>query len=284
MLFNGVQKTTVGWVDDVTTTHAIEFIKKNKAQPFLAVVGFKSPHDPRTPPAHLSTIYGGKTLAPAVSANFPPPFPAYLYVPNPEYERQYMRTLKGVDENVGRLLAVLEQESLAQDTIVVYTSDNGYFLNEHGLNGKGLAYEESIRIPLLVRYPRLVVPGRFSDRMVLNIDIAPTFLELAGVAVPSGMQGTSLKKILSGQSVTWRSSFLYEHYKSTYVEPTMVGVRTATAKLVQYPGHQEWTQLFDLAADRYERTNVVNESAYAALKTKLEAELSRLKTLFGYTP
>ena len=200
--------------------------KRTKPQPFLAVVGFKSPHDPRTPPAHLSTLYSGKTLAPAVSASFPPPFPAQLYGASAEYERQYMRTLKGVDDNVGRLLAALDQEGLAQDTVVVYTSDNGYFFNDHGLTDKRLAYEESIRIPLLVRYPRLIVNGRFSDRMVLNIDIAPTFLELAGVAVPPSMHGTSLKKILVGQNASWRSSFLYEYNKESEYLGADCGWRT----------------------------------------------------------
>ena len=283
MLFDGVRQNTTGWVNDVVTTHAISFIRSFKTHPFMAVVGFKSAHDPRMPPSRLTTLYSGNTLAPAVSRNYPPPFPAALDRNDPPYDRNYMRTLKGADENIGRLLTTLDEEGLTQDTVVICTSDNGYFLGEHALSDKRLAYEESIRIPVVVRYPRLVSPRRLSDLMILNIDVAPTILELAGVSIPSGMQGRSLRPLLAAQSTTWRTSFLYEYWQeSTYLGPTMVGVRTATAKLVRYPGHDEWTQVFNLRADPYERYNQATNPQYATLKASLDAALSRLKVQFGY--
>ena len=184
----------------------------------------------------------------------------------------YLRHVTGADENLGKLLDALDELGLSEDTVVVYSSDNGYYLGEHGLGDKRSLYEESLRIPMLVRYPRLFGKGWVVDEMVLNIDLAPTFLDLAGVPVPREMQGVSWKALAAGRKpANWRQSFLAEYfYESGVNVPTIVGVRTAGAKLVTYPGHAEWTEVFDLTVDPYE---VKNLAADAAATAKLSAEL-----------
>jgi arylsulfatase A-like enzyme len=188
------------------------------------------------------------------------------------------RGINSVDDNVGKLLKVLDDLKLAEDTVFVFSSDNGYYLGEHNLGDKRTAYEESLRIPMLVRYPRGVKAGRTDDRMVLNIDPAATFLDLAGQPVPAAMQGRSWKPLLEGRDDTaWRESFFYCYfYEKGYANvPMTTAVRTGDAKLIKYPGHEEWTELFDLKADPYELKNLAAEPAQAELRRKLEAEYAK---------
>ncbi len=179
----------------------------------------------------------------------------------------YLRHVSGADENLGRLLDTLDSLGIADDTVVVYTSDNGYYLGEHCLGDKRSIYEESLRVPMLVRYPRLFGKGQVIDDMVLNIDLAPTFLDLAGAPASEAMQGTSWKPLASGQKpANWRQSFLAEYFYENGGgdTPTLIGVRTANAKLVKYPGHEEWTEVFDLAVDPYELKNLASDTAATA--------------------
>ena len=142
--------------------------------------------------------------------------------------------------------------------MVVFASDNGYYLGEHRLGDKRSAYDESLRIPLLVRFPRLGQPGRTIDRIALNIDLAPTILDFAGVTIPGEMQGRSWRPLLEGREGDWRKAYFYCYfYERGYRVPTVTAVRTETAKLVRYPGHDEWTEVFDLMADPYELKNLV---------------------------
>ena len=165
--------------------------------------------------------------------------------------------------------------------MVVYTSDNGYYLGEHCSGDKRSLYEESLRIPLLVRYPRLFGKGKVVDEMVLNIDLAPTFLDLADVPVPKEMQGASWKELAAGRKPAhWRQSFFAHYYKELGDVPTLYAVRTTTHKLVKYPNRPEWTEVFDLVADPYEIKNLASD---AALTAKLEAELERLTKAVNYT-
>jgi len=288
---NGVLTPTKGWLDDVTTDFAIEWIKQHHDRPFSMVVGFKSPHSPRGGkhlPERLRNLYAGETSRPTPNCGTPPPWSK----PDPKTGKNppgladnaihldYLRHVKGVDENLGRLLDALDQHGLAEDTVVVYTSDNGYYLGEHCSGDKRSLYEESIRIPFLVRYPRLFGKGRVVDEMVFNIDLAPTLLDLAGVPVPKEMQGASWKDLAAGHKpANWRQSIFLEYYKELGDAPTMFGVRTATHKLIQYPGHPEWTEAFDLAADPYEIKNLASDPA---LKTKLQAELDSLVKAVNY--
>jgi arylsulfatase A-like enzyme len=178
---------------------------------------------------------------------------------------------------LGRLLDALDELDLADDTMVVFTSDNGYYLGEHGLGDKRSAYDESLRIPLLVRYPRRSLRTAAPNELVLNIDLAPTILDAAGVAIPPDMQGRSLAPLLTGQATDWRRAFLAEYFQeSAYPQtPTLVAVRTETAKLITYPGHDEWTELFDLASDPYETKNLAAEVESKELLTEMQKELQR---------
>ena len=178
------------------------------------------------------------------------------------------------------MLDALDEAGLAENTVVVFTSDNGYFFGEHGLGDKRAAYEESIRIPLLVRFPKRIKPGTTIDATVLNIDYAPTLLDLAGVKVPESMQGRSWAPLLDGKTDGWRDGFLYEYFfENKFKTPTITAFRTPAAKLIAYPGHPEWTELYDLKADPYEMKNLVGDAAHAALEKSMrdghERELQR---------
>ncbi len=292
---NGVSTPTKGWVDDVSTDYAIEWMKQNREQPFSMVIGFKSPHSPRggnNLPERLRGLHEGETSRTVPNSKFT----AIFNPPVPEGEQDrprglssnavhldYLRHVRGADENLGRLLEALDALGLREDTVVVYTSDNGYYLGEHGLGDKRSIYEESLRVPMLVRYPRLFPKGQIIDEMVLNIDLAPTFLDLAGVAVPAAMQGLSWKAIASGQKpANWRKSFLAEYFfeNGGGNTPTLLGVRTESRKMVVYPDHPEWTEVFDLASDPYELKNLAADSS---LKEELSAELDAQKKAMNYT-
>ncbi len=197
------------------------------------------------------------------------------------YLKDYLRCVASVDESVGELLDYLKESGLADNTIVVYTSDQGFYLGEHGWFDKRFMYEESLRTPLVIRWPGVVRPGTVENRIVSNIDFAETFLAAAGVAIPPDMQGRSLAPLLRGEPPDdWRESFYYHYYEGPAGEHHVYpheGVTTGRAKLVHYYPLDEW-ELFDLQADPDERTNVWGQPKYAALQAKLLAELDRLRT------
>jgi arylsulfatase A-like enzyme len=212
----------------------------------------------------------------------------------------YLSCVASLDDNVARLLDYLDDAGLAEDTVVAYTSDQGFFLGEHGWFDKRFMYDESLRMPLLVRYPREVAPGSTSDALALNLDFAPSFCELAGVPVPDYMQGRSLRPILRGEKpVDWRTSMYYRywmHLDSIHRVQAHYGVRTARYKLVRYPGEgagvpgasaerrePAW-ELFDLAADPFELRSVHADPAYAGIRSDLTEELARLQRKFGDDP
>ncbi|MSU51180.1 MAG: DUF4976 domain-containing protein [Opitutus sp.] len=288
---NGVSTPTKGWIDDVDTDFAIAFIKENRARPFSVVLGFKSPHGPRggaNLPERLRTKFAGEITRSVPNLTTPaiyrPAAPgggkAATGTQVIEAHLDYFRHIAGADENLGRLLKTLDDLALTDDTVVVYASDNGYYLGEHGLGDKRSLYEESLRIPMLVRYPRLFPKGKTMDEMVLNIDLAPTLLELGGVSVQREMQGASWVPLLTGKKPVWRQSFLAEYfYENNFNTPTILGVRTANSKIVQYPGHPEWTEVFDLAIDSYEMKNLAGDPARRA---RLTAELDAQIKATGY--
>ncbi len=164
------------------------------------------------------------------------------------YMQDYLATVQSVDDSVGRVLALLDATGLARDTMVVYTSDQGFFLGDHGLFDKRFMYEESIRMPFLVRWPARIKPGTRSDAMALNIDFAPTFLEMAGLPGSADMQGRSLLPILTGRAPSdWRTSMYYRYYHDPGDHNTRAhyGVRTRTHKLIYFWKKNQW-ELFDL--------------------------------------
>ncbi len=289
---DGVKTPSEGFVDDVTTEYAANFIKANKDKPFLMILGLKTCHGPFTPPPRHAQAYEG-----ALARNVPNYGVPAIYSPaGPNGAKGkatdaqevptnlgMFRGINGVDDNVGKLLKVLDDLKLTEDTVFVFSSDNGYYLGEHNLGDKRTAYEEALRIPMLVRYPRAVKAGRTDDRMVLNIDPAATFLELAGQPVPAAMQGRSWKPLMEGREDTaWRDSFFYCYFfeKGFANVPMTTAVRTTDAKLIKYPGHDEWTEVFDLKADPYEVKNLAADPAYAELRQRLEAEyVKQLKAI-----
>ena len=198
------------------------------------------------------------------------------------YLHDYLGCIRAVDESVGRLLAYLDEEELAENTIVIYSSDQGFYLGEHGWFDKRWIFEESVRTPLLVRWPGNTKPGSVNRALVSNLDFAETFLDLAGVAIPDRMQGRSLAPLLRGQTpANWRTSFYYQYFE--YPEPHRVqphyGVITERHKLVHFGGvGPDYWELFDLQTDPSELRSVYDEPAYRDTRTSLEAELSRLRT------
>jgi arylsulfatase A-like enzyme len=280
-LHNGRWVESEGWVDDVTTSHAIEYIKRHRDSPFVMFIGYKSPHDDRTPAPRHAGLYAGVQMPEPVSFRAHPPFPwgdrSRAWNPEVEDRLNYFRCLQGVDDNIGRLLDTLVQQGVSDDTLIIYAGDNGYYLGEHGLGDKRSAYEESIRIPLLVRYPRAVRPGTVIDALALNLDLPATILEFAGVPLTWRQHGRSLAALLRGKDSTgWREDFLYENYQDpAYPDVThdIQAIRTERAKIVSYPGHPEWMQVFDLAADPYEMNNLVDQPVARELVADLKARL-----------
>ena len=196
-----------------------------------------------------------------------------------KYMQDYLATVQSVDESVGRVLAYLDRAGLARNTIVIYTSDQGFFLGDHGLFDKRFMYEESIRMPFLVRWPAGIRPGTRSDALGLNVDFAPTFLEAAGLPVPADMQGRSLLPLLRGRApADWRTAMYYRYYHDPGDHDTRVhyGVRTRTHKLIYFWKKDQW-ELFDLARDPYELHNLYGEPGQAAITARLKGELARLK-------
>lgn len=275
---DGVERPTTGWVDTVTTDFTIDFLRRHRNGPFLAMVGFKTAHDDRRPrPEDRDAYADAETVVPA-NANHVPPFrqgqaarPVGTRQPLPPYDRRYFETLNGADFNVGRLLDALDELGIADTTMVVFTSDNGYFLGEHTLGDKRFAYEESMRVPLLVRCPWLGRAGRVIDDIALNIDFAPTALDLAGVPLHPRMQGRSWQPLLDGTATDWRQAFYYEYVVDPAYPalPPVQALRTETAKLVVYPGHDEWTELFDLVRDPSETVNLARRPEAADLLARM---------------
>lgn len=202
------------------------------------------------------------------------------------YIKDYLRCIASVDENIGRVLDYLDESGLAQDTIVFYTSDQGFYLGDHGWFDKRFMYEESLRMPLLVRYPREVKAGSVCDDIVLNLDFAPTFMDFAGVPVPADMQGESLRKILQGKAPeNWRKSMYYHYYEYPAVHSVKrhYGVRTERYKLIHfYNDIDEW-ELYDLKKDPKEMKNVIDDPAYAETIKDLKLELKRLRKKYKDT-
>lgn len=287
---NGRRTGTAGYVTDVLTDQAIGFVSKRRDKPFFLMLGHKAPHSPVTPPKHLEGLFAG------IEIPYPPGYhekhddkPAWylefhdhdffhvLLEPKEKYERyvkDYCRTLVSVDENLGRLLAALDRGGLGENTAIFYLADNGHFLAEHQLYSKMIMYEEAIRIPLLVRWPRGIRAGARRDEMVLNIDLAPTILELAGVRAPAEMEGSSFRRLLAGGGGRgWRRSFLYE-YDDGWGLPQLEGVRTADGW--QYTRYPDWEQLYYIPDDPHQMKNLARDPRFAGRKERLMAELRRL--------
>lgn len=302
-----------GYVTDIITDLAIEFMERSKGQPFCLLCHHKAPHRGWEPDAKHASLFADRDIpepetfhddyrhraSAAAHADMRiADMPDYVkeHPPNltPQerkrwnYQRfikDYLRTVASVDENVGRLLDYLDEKGLAEDTLVIYTSDNGFFLGDHGWFDKRFMYEESIRVPFLVRYPKEVRPGTVDEHIVLNVDWAPTLLDYAGVAIPREMQGRSLRPLLQGRPPKdWRTSMYYHYYEypaAHRVRPHY-GIRTERYKLIHYYTLGEW-ELFDLEKDPHELRSVYEDPAYEEVVRRLKAELERLRRELGDT-
>ncbi len=196
------------------------------------------------------------------------------------YMKDYLRCIASVDDNVGRVLDYLDESGLAKNTVVIYSSDQGFYLGEHGWFDKRWMYEESLRTPLMVRWPGVVKAGSVRDEFVSNLDFAETFLDIAGVKVPDDMQGRSFKVLLEGKPAPadWRKSFYYHYYEfpGAHSVARHYGVRTDRYKLINYYQVGEW-ELFDLEKDPHEMKSVYGSEDYADVQKELETELTRLR-------
>jgi arylsulfatase A-like enzyme len=202
------------------------------------------------------------------------------------YIKDYLRCVASVDDNVGRLLDYLDASGLDENTVVIYTSDQGFYLGDHGWFDKRFMYEQSLRMPLLVRYPKEIKAGSVNEDIVLNLDFAPTLLDFAGAAKSADMQGQSFRPLLQGRMPKdWRTSMYYHYYEYPAVHSVKrhYGVRTRRYKLIHfYYDIDEW-ELYDLHKDPDELNNVIDDPTYANVLKQLKDELSRLRNKFKDT-
>ncbi|HOJ75226.1 MAG TPA: sulfatase [Phycisphaerae bacterium] len=305
---NGRRFQARGYTTDILTQYAVDYITQDRDRPFCLYLSHKAVHADFIPakrhenlladfdfpePANYRDDYagkpewqrvvrirGGRLRRPA-----PPTIPKTLEV-KPWTDEQsrlkrrldYYRTLASVDESVGRVLGALKETGRLANTVVVFAGDNGFFQGEHnGLTDKRWAYEESIRIPLLAAGPG-IPRGRQIDAMVLNLDLAPTFLDLAGAPIPPSVQGRSLRPLLESREVAWRTSFLYEYFREDWLPgvPDILGVRTQEWKYVTYPGLEDTAELYDLRTDALELRNLADDPAARDQLARMQAELDRL--------
>ena len=187
--------------------------------------------------------------------------------------------MQSVDDNIGRVLKYLDDTGLAKDTIVIYSSDQGWYLGEHGWYDKRWMYEESLVMPFVVRWPGVVEPGSINDDIVSNLDFAETFLDIAGASIPGDMQGRSLLPILKGNTpADWRKTFYYHYYEfpGAHSVARHYGVTDGNYKLIHFYENKDW-EMFDLTADPKEMQSIHGRKEYAGIQARLEKELDRLR-------
>jgi arylsulfatase A-like enzyme len=287
------------------TRRARDFIRSTPAnQPYCLIILYKSPHDIHQADPRDAKLFENDTIIPhktATDAHFNQ-LPEFLRLsmartravrdfPTPEkyqaYVKEYLRCIASVDRSVGEVMTEVQQRGDSADTLVAYASDNGYFLGERGFIHKWLMYEESIRVPMIVRYPRKALAGHKVDAMALNIDIAPTILDFAGVPVPATMDGRTLRPILEGKPTDWRSFFFYEHHfhaRNMAPEgaiPRTEGIRTSDWKYITYIDEKiPYEELYDLKNDPFEERNLATDPRWSNklrdMKSLYESELKRL--------
>ncbi|MCX6616922.1 MAG: sulfatase [Acidobacteria bacterium] len=282
---NGKRSKHSGYVTDIITDYSKRFIEENRERPFCMTIGHKAVHMEFTPaPRHAGKYASAAIPRPASMADTEANYRgkpewvrrqrnAYHGVGSmfdhtvasfDDFYRDYCRTALAVDESVGTILGTLEKSGILEDTLVVFTSDNGFMFGEHGLLDKRAMYEPSMRVPMIAHCPGLIHGGQQRREMVLNLDLAPTFVEAAGVPVPPTMQGRSFLPLLSpaaGNPAPWRTEFLYEYfwergYAST---PTVVGLRTDRYSYMRYHGIWDLDELYDIEKDPDQMHNLLGE-------------------------
>jgi len=315
------RKTYQGYATDLITDFSLDWLRRReRSRPYFLMLHHKAPHRPWQPDEKHAQMYEG------LEVPYPETFDddyatrshaakiAHMRMehlndtdtkgPPPEglspqevrkwkyqrYIRDYLKCIASIDDNVGRVLDYLDEDGSAEDTVIIYTSDQGFFLGDHGWFDKRFFYEESLIMPFLVRYPREIKAGSEDEHIVLNTDFAPLFLEYAGEQAPAAMRGhgRSFRGVLRGKvPEDWRTSMYYRyfmHMDPAHNTTAHYGVRTDRYKLIYYyepePGPQEW-ELFDLEADPRELNNVYGKPEFADLTRELKGELRRLRHEVG---
>jgi N-acetylglucosamine-6-sulfatase len=310
---DGERRQATGHVTDVLTDHALGFVTESSGKPFMLFLAHKALHPnfvqrddgstgvvagqpegfvpaerhrgryesatvPRRPNAGVAPV-----RKPALQREIPglPPLGPATVTSDTDV-RARLEMLLGVDESLGRILQLLEELDELENTVVILTGDNGYFYGEHGLNEeRRLAYEESARIPLIIRYPKTVRAGATLSQLVQTIDLAPTVLALAGVTDTAQRQGKSLVPLLDGRTPPWRSSLLIEYYSDTVFPRILTmgyeSVRTERYKYIRYTELKGMDELYDLETDPFELDNLIGSPRGQALLPQLQAELDTLR-------
>jgi len=307
---DGKELKANGYITDLLSGYAIEFIKRRHDKPYLVYLAHKAIHpevmqhddgsvnladaERFIPAERHRSLFTGEKIPRRANAMRPP-------TGKPALERKIgdlpplgantatrdesvlgrLRSLIAIEEGVDEILKALKETDQLDNTVIVFTSDNGYFYGEHGLSvERRLAYEESIRMPLLIRYPKAIKAGTVRDEFALNIDLAPTLLELAGVTGPNSMEGRSLVPLMKGAKTEWRKSFLIEYY-SDKVFPRIrqmgyKAVRNERWKYIHYFELEGMDELYDLKADPYEMKNIIRQPNAARIVEEMKREMERL--------
>lgn len=344
----GKDTTYKGYVTNITTDLALNWIDSNQEKPFFLMIHQKAPHRNQMPPLENLALFNDRTFA--IPATFYDDYknrvalqrngirmaddldidqdskvpcdtckgkrwtskaykreierlsPKEREIWHKAYQKEYdeyaglkssdelakwqfqrfmedyLRCVKSVDDNVGRVLKYLKDTNLADNTIIIYTSDQGFYLGEHGLYDKRFMYEESFRTPMMMRYPAMIKPGRSLDQFVLNLDIAPTLLDFAGINPPQDMQGASMKGLLTQPIIkNWRDKIYYHYYEDAYGVTPHYGIRTTRYKLIHFYGKINSWELYDLQKDPQEMNNLFPDAKYAKLAGSLKEELKGLR-------
>ena len=302
---NGERVQREGYMTDLLTDYAEEFVKQKHDKPFMLYLSHKAVHGDFFPAERHKDAYSDieiphpDSMADTEENYADKPLWVkrqrhswhgvdYMYHDFTYYDRfirDYNRTMLAVDDSIGRLLDTLKKEGLLEETLILFMGDNGFLHGEHGLIDKRCMYEESIRVPLIAHCPELIQPGVRTDRIALNIDIAPTLLDAAGLAIPESVQGASLLPVLSGGDADWRSAMLYEYFweRSFPQTPTVFGVRTERYKYMNYHGIFDLNELYDLEKDPKEMDNLIDDPAYYEVRLDMEKRLTELLKQYGAT-
>ena len=307
LIIDGKSIRHQGYNTDLLADYANKFIMNEDERPWAICVWFKAPHGPFTPPSRYADSYAdieldlpkafnASTIGKPLSLRTRKPmghehgwYPDGTFIRDKywdQFMRDYVRTIQGVDDAMGSLLNTLDQNGLTENTMVIHTSDHGYFHGEFGLADKRWMYDPSIRIPYLIRYPNLVQSvGKSVDDLVLSLDIPATIMDFCGLGVPNNYQGYSLRPLLVKDGKWNRQNVFIEYFEDPPFPdlPSMLCLRTQTRKLIRYLRSGEGDEFYDLDQDPEERHNVINEPNYAEQVEDLQRQLDSAKSCYNFT-
>jgi len=302
---NGTRVKQDGYITSLLTQHALDFLEDQRGSdaPFFLYLSHKAVHADFTPEQKYDRKFAAKPfMRPASesrqtdnSRNLPRwlldqrnswhgvDFPYHSDLDIEQYYKRYCEALCSVDDSVGAVLEQLKQMDIYDETLVIYMGDNGFMFGEHGLIDKRVAYETSIRVPMLMQCPDLFEGGVVVDKMVANIDIAPTVMEAMGLRKPPHMDGASFLDLAQGKDVAWRDYFLYAYYweKNFPQSPTVFSLRSDKYKYTTYYGLWDTDEFFDIQADPMEQRNLIHEPAFAGQVKEMENQLYELMAEMG---